>query len=275
MLSITAQLKYTRTRIFSECGVWLMQFEKRWLFVVIVGVCLGLGPLSADAQDLDDLMSDSTKNPKDKKASQETEEKPQDDYSEPDPWERPPADPEPAPKAKPKAVEADPTPPDGRPIQIGLQVGYGFEIENPQYGAHPYGLGIGLQGGYTFDFGLFVGLATNYYLGTSAAEDGFRINKGENINTWLLGVEVGYDVWFSEGVLFRPSAQLGLNGTFLESDPALDGGRSFWGTYFAPGISLLFPFAESFYIGGDVRLPIAMSNGNGSFTLAVTGGLRL
>lgn len=244
-----------------------MQFEKRWLFMVLVGVCLGLGPLSAGAQDLDELMSDSVDNPKSKKTSEETEEKAEDDYSEPDPWERPPADPEPAPKPKPKAIEADPNPPDGRPIQIGLLVSYGFEIENPDYYAHPYGLGFGLQGGYTFDFGLFVGLSTSYYLGSSGDQFGA-------VSTWLLGAEVGYDWWITDGALFRPSAQIGANFTFLEKDPALDGGRSFAGTYFAPGISLLFPFAESFYIGGDARIPMAFSNGNGSFTLAVTGGLR-
>lgn len=251
--------------------------------LLIAGLVLGLGlPQVAAADDLDGLMSESLKESdkrqKQEKAAEGKEAEPaKDDYSEPDAWEAPPGDPEPPPKEEPQAAPEVTNPPDGRRLQLGLLVGYGLETSKPFQGANQYGLGFGIQGGYTLDMGIFLGIQGVYYLGSAVDQKTAQANVGDTVHALSLGAEVGYDIWMAGTVMLRISAQLGGINTMAPSDPAITSGRNYWTVYIGPGATFMYPFADLFYIGLDGRLPIVFDSGSGNSSLIFTavGGIRL
>lgn len=238
---------------------------------------------SAEEEGLDDLMSESLKEGKErKKAADEAEGKEDEpkkaEYVEDDSWESPPPDEEPPPKEKPKAEPEALNPPDGRRWQAGLLVSYGLETAKPLQGANQYGLGFGLQGGYTLDMGIYLGVDFSYYLG-STVPDTARTGEaqaGDNVNAFSFAAEFGYDIWMASAVNLRFSAQLGGIDTMIPQTRTGGGGRNFWTVYIGPGVSLLFPFSDLFYLGGDVRLPIVfdVGSGNSSLIFSLAGGAR-
>lgn len=190
-------------------------------------------------------------------------------------WERPPVEDEPPPVEE-KVEPVELTPPDGRRIQIGVSALYGLAATKPALGANPYGLGFGLRGGYTFDFGLFAGLAATYYLGDTveAGSATGPVPAGGAVSVLSIGLEGGYDLWFDSFCL-RPSAELGVITTFASEDKTLGSGRTEGSPFFAPGISLLYAFAEMWYVGGDFRIPISFGNADSTMTFMLQGGVRL
>ena len=156
-------------------------------------------------------------------------------------------------------------------------VGYGLETSKPFQGANQYGLGIGLQGGYTLDSGIFLGIQGEYYLGSTVDVQTGVANVGTNVNALALGAEVGYDIWMAGSLMLRLSAQIGAIGTMTANDPALSGGRNYWTMYIGPGATLVLPFSDLFYVGLDGRFPIVFDSGsgNGSLIFTLVGGIRL
>lgn len=269
------------------------RFGKRWIGVsnktlrwMLVGFLVGLVPQQAAADDLDSLMNGSVDGPSDRRqqkadakaqADGQADADAEDNYIEPDPWERPPADDEPPPKKEQQVIEDDPNPPDGRRLQLGLALGYGIETEKMINGANAYGLGFGIRGGYTLDMGMFVGLSSSYYLGSTVEDTATgAASLGVGVSAFTLGVEAGYDVWTGDSFLLRPSAELGLVVQSSGADAALPGGRSLTTAYLAPGVTFLMPFVELFYVGVDARLLIAFGDdGDGTLALSLVGGSRL
>ncbi|MDD9943733.1 MAG: hypothetical protein OXU20_22010 [Myxococcales bacterium] len=191
-----------------------------------------------------------------------------------DPWERPPEEEEEAPG---KGAAGAGTPfGDGRPLQVGLALGYGFETEKNRYGAHPYGFAGGLRAGYTLDIGVFVGLSTTYFLGSSndGATAAVVSRVIENsVSAWLINLEVGYDLWFGP-VIFRPGAEIGMALTFVGWDQLTGASSTRAGLVLVPGASLIYPFDE-LYLGGDMRLIMPVGDSaQGSVTAMVVGGMR-
>lgn len=254
--------------------VMKQQLRNTWWLLACLAVC----PLTAEAQ-IDDLLDEaSAGSDKRDKRNQPGEGEPEeaDVPLEPDPWERPPKDEEPAPKAKPAPAVSTPSG-DGRDLQLGLAIGYGFESATGDYAAHPYNLGFGLRLGYTLDMGLFIGLGGTYYLGgtqentTSVGVAG--ASQENTINALTIAPEVGYDVWLGPIVL-RPSVEIGALITFQSNDANFSGQASSDGAmYLGPGFTVLVPLDE-YYLGGDGRFVIPIGEGDGTFALSVVGGLR-
>lgn len=256
--------------------------RRRVLHTRLVLGCLALCALTGQAQadDLEDLMSREAK-AKDgkedgKQDAEATGEDDADDFVEPDPWERPPKDEEPAPKAKPVARVATPAG-DGRDLQIGLAIGYGFQTSAGSYAENPYGLGFGLRLGYTLEMGLFVGLGGSYFLGgtqdNNTVAGSPSAQDSNSISALTFGPEIGYDAWLGP-VIVRPSLEIGGLITFQSNDTNFSGQTSSdTAMYLAPGVTVIVPMDE-FYLGGDGRFVIPIGEGDGTFALLLVGGLR-
>lgn len=185
-------------------------------------------------------------------------------------WEAPPKDEE-----KPKLEVAKPQKKlvtgDGKPISVGLLLGWGFKTDRRGFPADPYGLALGLRGGYALDFNLYLGGYFVYYLGSSQSGSSSVVSvSGESrANYILFGVEVGYDWWIGDAIL-RPSLGLG---------PALAVGDQTGKTEVVgdlglhPGMSVIIPF-EDWFLGGDLRANVITGDGISSLAIYVNGGLR-
>jgi hypothetical protein len=192
-------------------------------------------------------------------------------FQEPDAWERPPADVEKPPaRAAQLASKVDG---DGRHISVGLVVGWGFLTDRRPgaLGADPYGLGLGVRGGYSFDSGLYLGAFYSYYLGSSqtGVVGGTRIVNPATANYMLFGLEVGYD-WWAGPVVVRPSLQLGVGLGITDYEITQSPLGSF---LFGPGITVYKPF-DGFFVGGDARASIVSGDGVSAFLLNLNGGMR-
>jgi hypothetical protein len=152
-------------------------------------------------------------------------------------------------------------PKEDKPISVGLLVGYGIGFE--QDIANEFGLGFGCRGGYTFDMGIYAGAKFVYYLGGES--------DTRSVNIVSIGVEGGYELEL-EPFVFVPSLELGI-GLWDKADSAgIDVGSS-TNFYFAPGLSILYPF-DMFFIGLDVSIPIVFKDPTvEGLSLMATGGV--
>jgi len=193
-------------------------------------------------------------------------------YEEPDAWERPPVEEEKAPPPeKPKKDDEKREHGDGRHVSIGLLLGYGFEHAKT-FGSNPYSLGLGVRGGYTLDFGLYVGGMFTYFIGSSdegssAVTAGGSVTASSNYMEFL--AEVGYDVWIAKFVL-RPYMGLGVGSAFQDNTVYSSPVNSF---AFAPGVSVFYAFGAAF-LGVDVRFNLMNGNGVDGTVLSLLGGMR-
>lgn len=148
-----------------------------------------------------------------------------------------------------------------KPISAGLLVGYGFSFE--QGDMNRLGLGFGVRGGYTFDFGIYAGAKFVYYLG------GEETTKTSNIMT--VGVEGGYKLEL-DPVFFLPSLELGLSMLmFDDSTGILDESSNDF--YLAPGLAVIYPI-DMIFVGLDLSIPIILKDPTISgLSLMATGGL--
>jgi hypothetical protein len=149
-------------------------------------------------------------------------------------------------KAEPEAAEPKETKP---PISIGIAIGWGTDFVSDA--PNIFGLGFGLNGGYTFDFGLFIGGQFEYFLGST--NPGIAPDTEVSSNEMLLGVDVGYNINVKP-VTIRPSLALGmtLRHTFNENGLNADTSSNNVNFYAAPGALVTFPI-KNFFVGGDLR----------------------
>lgn len=213
----------------------------------------------------------------DKKSDAEGDEKSEDaeeEFVEPDSWERPPEEEEKPPPEAPKPVEKEVVG-DGLPISAGLLLGWGLKTDRrtADYGADPYGLSAGLRGGYSLDMGVYVGAYYIWYLGSSSEGQGSARTGGafaESSASYMhFGAEVGYDAWIGP-VIIRPSLMLGMALALLSRDGVHD---TVGDLVLGPGITMVHPFDE-FFIGGDLRGSIVTGDGVSAVSLFATGGMR-
>lgn len=192
-----------------------------------------------------------------------------DDYEEDDGWERPPAPEAPKPKAKPVAVEE--TVGDGKRFDAGAQLLWGNPTGRPLgFLNDAWQLGFGVRAAYTDDGtyvvpGLRAGLHYAYYLG--------ELGGSSPTASQLIAVEAGFDWWIADGLVARPSVDIGA-GILTGSD--VSGTRSQatrGGFYFGPGLTLMHPM-DLLYVGGEVRGTILSNNLQSAITLAANVGAR-
>jgi len=152
---------------------------------------------------------------------------------------------------------------DGKPISVGLLLGYGISFEE----GNPWGLGFGLRGGYNLD-AIFLGGRFVYYLGE------------DNFNLWELGIEGGYDIPAGP-VIIRPGIGLGIAHISIDipdsvASVLMEEDISETNPYLAFGASVLYDIDEQFFIGGDGRIQIVIGdNGDGTaLIILANGGMR-
>jgi hypothetical protein len=128
-------------------------------------------------------------------------------------------------------------------------------------------LGLGVRFGYTLPMHVYVGGTFIYHFGS------------DNVNVYYPGIEGGYDI-IAGPVVVRP--YLGLGPVFEHfSGASVDLGGfgtatvpSTTNTEFGiwPGVNVLYPITNQFFVGGDARFLI-VSDYN-TFSLFVNGGMH-
>lgn len=89
-------------------------------------------------------------------------------------------------------------------IQLGLGFRYGFEMNEGDF--NPWGIGLGLNGGYTLPNAVYLGGNFEYFFGDSVGDD----TNGVSGNLWQLTAEGGYDVGLGPIFVLRPKLGAGI-----------------------------------------------------------------
>ena len=128
----------------------------------------------------------------------------------------------------------------GKP-NVGAALLYGIYTgdDDADTGLNPYGVGFGINGGYTLDMGLHVGAGFNYFLGDSVGDVDLNMYQ-------FMGI-VGYDLGLTPELVLRPQLGIGMNwssvssplGDETESDLAI-----------TPGAKVLYDLG-GFYVSGE------------------------
>ena len=143
---------------------------------------------------------------------------------------------------------------------IGALIGFGVDLTSDDL--NPFGFGFGVNGGYTFDSGVYLGGQFLYFIGDS--EDTPIGEVSENIVS--LGMEAGYALHF-DPVIVRPTLQMGVAWT--NESP---GDADYSSVYFAPGATVIYPINQ-FFVGGDARLWLVTGDTHTALSLFATGGI--
>jgi hypothetical protein len=159
-----------------------------------------------------------------------------------------------------------------RPISLGLLLGYGVYLGDGD--VNPYGVGLGVRGGYTLDMGLYLGAQFVYFLGESESAAGMETS----FNVMTLALEGGYYIGVGP-VIIRPSLLLGLGITSFSMSggpiAGMDVDDSSNDFLLGPGASVIYPI-DMFFIGGDLRFDIIMADETETgMTIMVNGGVNL
>ena len=130
----------------------------------------------------------------------------------------------------------------GKP-NVGAALLYGIYTGDDNGDLNPYGIGFGVNGGYTLDMGLHVGAGFNYFLGDSTEVLGIEV---ETNMYQFMGI-VGYDLGLMPELVLRPQLGIGMHWTAGsvngESDSESD-------LAIAPGAKVLYDLG-GFYISGE------------------------
>lgn len=120
-------------------------------------------------------------------------------------------------------------------LQLGLGFRYGFNLKS---GPNPFGLGIGLDGGYTLPSAVYLGGNFDYFFGENESDSGLG----------QLAAEAGYDLGLGENFVVRPKVGAGI--AFADSD-----------AYFAlaPGLKLML-FTSAVSLSTDFRYDMVFAD---------------
>lgn len=139
-------------------------------------------------------------------------------------------------------------------IQLGLGFRYGIEQNEGDF--NPWGLGLGLEGGYTLDNSIYVGGNFDYFFGEKL-EDELGSVEG---NLWQLMAEGGYDLGLLHFFVLRP--KLGLGVANWTTDACVDAlgctKNSGSDLALAPGVKLML-FTPIINVSFDTRYVIVLS----------------
>lgn len=147
---------------------------------------------------------------------------------------------------------------------VGLLLGYGTQLSDSYL--DPFGFGIGVRGGHTFDEPeLYLGVHVNYFFGETTDLGLADVT----VSTLTLGVEGGYDLYLTPLVL-RPSVVVGAALSLTSG--GVEGSST--DLYVAPGATLLYPI-DAWFVGLDARvLVIPSDDTRTAFTAMATGGMH-
>jgi hypothetical protein len=137
-------------------------------------------------------------------------------------------------------------------IQLGLGLRYGLEMNDGDL--NPWGLGLGVQGGYTLPNAIYAGGVFEYFFGDSQEVAGVKVKA----NLWQLMAEGGYDLGLGPTFVLRPKVGAGLAN--LRGETCLDGcvSDSESDLAIAPGATFLL-FLPGFRLSADVRYDLVFA----------------
>jgi hypothetical protein len=157
--------------------------------------------------------------------------------------------------------------------QVSGQLNYGIFTGSGDL--NPYGLGLGVKGGYTLDSSIYVGGAFDYYFGESQDLPGGGSVKA---HVWTLQGEVGYDLGVAPNIVVRPKGGIGLTSLGGKvcgngGDVCLSDSKGYFSI--APGVQGIYSL-DSFYLTADARFNIVFGTEDnqsaGGFLLGIGAG---
>jgi len=171
------------------------------------------------------------------------------------------------------AAPASAAPATANVLQLGIGFRYGVDLTSGDT-VNPWGVGLGLDGGYTLSNAVFLGGSVEYFFGEHIGDD----TNGASANLWQLSAEGGYDIG-SGGVVLRPKLGVGLANVNEKScapaptDIAVSACSSDTKTDFAllPGATFIV-MSPGFSVTADVRYELVFASQIGQgllFTLGV------
>lgn len=143
-------------------------------------------------------------------------------------------------------------------VRVGGLLGGGGVVNREDGVSNPQGFGLGVQGGYTFDMGLYVGGTLLWFVGDK--EDNLLF-EGRFNNLQFSG-DLGYDFELVDNLVLRPIVGLGVNRNKLRITAPTDDTEADAGFMLAPGVELLFDVTDMIYVGGLFRMPISFMGDN-------------
>jgi len=93
-------------------------------------------------------------------------------------------------------------------VQLGAALEYGSFAGPTDMFADPYGLGLGLELGYTFSSALYLGLTLEHGFGESL--DVSAAGLSGKASSWLMRLNAGIDIGLGERALVRPALGVGV-----------------------------------------------------------------
>ena len=158
----------------------------------------------------------------------------------------------------PATAHADP-PRTAGALQLGAGFRYGVDLKDLE--PDPWGVGLGLELGYTMGNAVYVGGVFDYFFG-QAGEYELAGNSWETrANVWQLAAEGGYDFQLSDGVLVRPKLGLGVSTLRVGCSGDCISATSESNTHFAaaPGLTTMF-FPGSMVLSLDARYQMVFAD---------------
>lgn len=138
-------------------------------------------------------------------------------------------------------------------LQIGLGFRYGIEMMEGDL--NPWGVGIGLDAGYTLPMAVYVGGVVEYFFGEEVDVPGGSADS----NVWQIMAEGGYDLGAGP-IVIRPKVGLGFANfsteTCLEGFGCADGSST--ELALAPGLSAM-AFLPMLSLSADVRYELVFA----------------
>lgn len=142
-------------------------------------------------------------------------------------------------------------------IQLGVGFRYGVDTTKGDEDFNLWGIGLGLNGGYTLPNAVYLGGNFEYFFGDQVGDD----TNGASGNIWQLTAEGGYDIGLGPIFVLRPKLGAGLAN--LHAKLCLEGGcTSDTESKFAllPGATFML-MPPGFRLSVDVRYEFVFADG--------------
>ena len=158
----------------------------------------------------------------------------------------------------PATAHADP-PRTAGALQLGGGFRYGVDLKDSE--PDPWGVGLGLELGYTLESAVYVGGVFDYFFGQRVKYEVADNSWEQSANLWQVAAEGGYDFQLSDGVLVRP--KLGLGVAMLQASCSGDciddasGSSSYFAA--APGLTTMF-FPGNMVLSLDARYQMVFAD---------------
>jgi hypothetical protein len=155
-------------------------------------------------------------------------------------------------------------------LQLGLGLRYGIEMNEGDF--NPWGLGLGVQGGYTLPNAVYLGGLFEYFFGDSQELGDIKV-KG---NLWQLMAEAGYDIGLTPLFVLRPKVGAGIASTSLSTEGCPTGVTCADDSYsdfaLAPGVTAML-FLPGFGLSLDARYDLVFAESETAKALILTAGI--